>query len=356
MQTLILVGGEATRLRPLTCNMPKAMVPVLNTPFLEHAICYLGRHGIKDIVLAQGYLPQPMVDYFKDGSRFGAKLTYVVENKPMGTAGAVKNASEHMEGPFFVFNGDIFTDIDITSMLKFHRDNKAKITIALVPVEDPTPFGVVETDDSGRILNFKEKPKREEITTNMINAGIYIIEPDVMDRIPAGTFYSFERQVFPDMLKEGERLFAYKSHDYWIDIGTPDKYLQVHADLLNGKSRGCAVPAGDGPVTGKNCRIDPSARIEGRVLIGDNCVIESGAVVVGPTVLGQNNVIKEKAEIRESITWENVTVSSGAVLNRCLVAKGCTMGNNVSLNEAVIGDNIRVTDKTFLGTGSKLWP
>jgi mannose-1-phosphate guanylyltransferase len=356
MQALILVGGEATRLRPLTCNMPKAMVPVLNTPFLEHVIKYLGSHRVKDIILAQGHLPKLMDDYFQDGSRFGSKLTYSLETKPMNTAGAVKNGEQYLQGRFFVLNGDIYTDLNITAMLNFHLARKAKVTIALTPVEDPTAYGLVETDSSGRILRFLEKPKKEEITTNMINAGTYILEPEVLDSIPAQTNYSFERQLFPDLLSRGEPVYAYSSSDYWIDIGTPDKYLQVHRDLLSGKSRNYPVSRSDSIQVGWQCRIDPASQIQGPVVIGDNCTIGPGAKIAGPVVLGSGCMVGENALIQESIAWNGVKFGPRANVTGTLVANDCCLDSDCAAEKSVIGDHITITPKTRLGPGSRIWP
>jgi mannose-1-phosphate guanylyltransferase len=356
MQALILVGGEATRLRPLTCNMPKAMVPVLNTPFLEHVIKYLGNHGVRDIVLAQGHLPKAMDDYFQDGSRFGSKLTYSLENKPMNTAGAVKNAELHLNGRFFVLNGDILTDLDITAMLKFHLERKAKVTIALTPVEDPTAYGLVETDRSGRITRFLEKPKKEEITTNLINAGTYILEPEVLNAIPTGTNYSFERQLFPDLLARGKPVYAFSSSGYWIDIGTPDKYFGLHQDLLSGKSREYPISDAKSIQIGQHCRINPSAQYEGPVLIGNNCTIGPGVKLIGPVVMGNDCTLGEGVVIQESIAWHNVKFSPRASVKNSLVANDCLLDFDCIVEKSIIGDHITVTRNTRLSPGSCIWP
>ncbi len=356
MQALILVGGEATRLRPLTCNMPKAMVPVLNRPFLEHYIGYLGRHGIQDVVLAQGHLPRLMDDYFQDGSRFNTKLTYSLESKPMNTAGAIKNAEQYLHGTFFAMNGDIFTDLDLTDMLKFHREHRAKVTIALTPVEDPTAYGLIETDRTGRVKRFLEKPKKEEVTTNMINAGTYIMEEEVLAHIPANTNYSVERQLFPDLLRRGDPVYAYYSPSYWIDIGTPDSYLRTHSDLLAGKCRGYEVARGQEIRIGKNCLIDPTARIEGNVLVGDGCVIGRGVRISGPVSLGPGNAVGEESVIQESITWADVAVGPKATVRGSLIANDCRLNAECSLEKTVIGDHLTVSSRTKLGPGSRVWP
>ena len=356
MQALILVGGEATRLRPLTCNMPKAMVPVLNTPFLEHVIRYLGNHGIREVVLAQGHLPKPMEDYFQDGSRFETKLTYALEAKPMNTAGAVKNAESFLKNRFYVLNGDIFTDLDLTDMLKFHQERKAKVTIALTPVEDPTAYGLIETGPDGRVTRFLEKPSRDQVTTNMINAGTYILEPEILRDIPPNTNYSFERQLFPGLLERGEPVYAYSSSSYWIDIGTPEKYFQVHQDLLNGKIRGYGLTRGNEVKIGEQCRIDPTCNMQGKILIGDNCAIGPGAVLTGTVVLGPGSTVQENALIQESIAWRNVTFGPRANIKNSLIANDCYLEADCAAEKTIIGDHIAVSSKTKLGPGSRLWP
>jgi mannose-1-phosphate guanylyltransferase len=356
MQALILVGGEATRLRPLTCNMPKAMVPVLNTPFLEHVIRYLGGHHVKDIVLAQGHLPRPMEDYFNDGSRFDTKLTYALEARRMNTAGAVKNAEQFLDGRFYVLNGDIFTDLDMTDMLRFHMEKKARVTIALTPVENPTAYGLIETTPEGRVTRFLEKPTWDQVTTNMINAGTYILEPEVLKDIPPQTNYSFERQLFPALLARGEPVYAYSSTSYWIDIGTPEKYLQVHQDLLNGKSRGYATDGGQNVRLGARCRIDPTAQMLGPILVGDNCTISRGVKITGPTVIGAGSTILEEAVIEGSVIWQNTRIGPKAIVQNTLVANDCLLEAEACVEKAVIGDHITVTSRTRYGAGSRIWP
>jgi mannose-1-phosphate guanylyltransferase len=351
MQALILVGGEATRLRPLTCNMPKAMVPVLNIPFLEHVIRYLDKHAIRDIVLAQGHLPEAMGDHFQDGSQFDIKLTYAFETRPLNTAGAVKNAQPFLQGRFFVLNGDIFTDLNLMDMLNFHQTQRAKVTIALTPVEDPTAYGLVETDPGGRITRFLEKPTPDQITTNMINAGTYILEPEVLDAIPPDTNYSFERQLFPGLLARGEPVYAYSSSSYWIDIGTPEKYLKLHRDLLDRKTS-----PGQGIQIGKGSRVDPTCQMQGPVLIGDNCSLEQGVKLIGPVVLGHKCVVMQDAVIQESIAWTKVTFGPNTIINHSLIANDCYLGAGCSAEKTVIGDHITVSNKSRLGPGSRLWP
>ncbi len=235
-QAVILIGGEGTRLRPLTYTTVKAMVPVLNRPYIEYLIEHLNNHNIKEIILAMGYKPDSMKEYFKNKAATAQKLIYSLEQIPLGTAGAVKNAAHYINKnkPFFVINGDIFADLNFTNMLRFHKKKKAKVTIALTPVEDPTRFGVVEIDCDQRIHRFIEKPKREEAPSNLINAGTYILEPEILERIPRDRKFMFEHDVFPQLISDNKPVYGYSTNTYWIDIGTPENYLKLNFDLLRG--------------------------------------------------------------------------------------------------------------------------
>src|SRR6266540_3110975 len=233
MQALILAGGKGTRLRPLTVYTPKPIVPICNRPFLLYQIDTLRRAGITDITLSLSYQPNKIEQLLGDGSDYGVKLKYTVEPQPMGTAGAYKFAEDLIREPTVVFNGDILTDLDLKTVIREHSEHKATATIVLTPVENPSAYGLVETESDGRIRRFLEKPKADEITCNTINAGTYILEPRVLDLIPPGESHSFEYGLFPELLKRAETFFAHvPARTYWIDIGTPERYLRVHQDLL----------------------------------------------------------------------------------------------------------------------------
>jgi mannose-1-phosphate guanylyltransferase len=348
MKAVILVGGEGTRLRPLTCNTTKAMVPVLNKPFLEHLLGYLKGHGITDIILAMSYLPQGIKDHFGDGSGLGVSLSYLVEEEPMGTAGAVKNAESYLDESFLMLNGDIFTDLDLTAMIGFHRQKKAAATIAVTPVEDPTAYGLIETNADGRITRFREKPSREEVTTNTINAGIYVLEPKVLAKIPPGKKVSIERETFQQLLEGGEPVYAYYSAAYWLDMGTPEKYLSLNHDLLLGKAPSL-FKAGGVQTTGS--RIDPSANIEAPVLIGGGCVIGPGVTVKGPAVMGPGCKVEEGAIIEGAVLWDNVSVGRRAKLRNCIAASYCRIGE-----EGEVTNNCVLGDRAVVGKNSKLPP
>jgi mannose-1-phosphate guanylyltransferase len=356
MKATILVGGEATRLHPLTHNIPKAMVPVLNTPFLEHVIRHLSSHGIKDIILAQSHFSQPIESYFGNGRQFGVKLRYIIEDTPLGTAGAVKNAEKYLDETFLVLNGDIFTDLDITAMIAFHQARQAKATIALTPVDDPTTYGLVETNAQGRVTRFVEKPSWEQVTTNMINAGTYILEPDTLNRIPPQTNFSFEHELFPLLLDQGEPVYAYPSAVYWIDMGTPEKYLQLHRDLLSGSSVQHSCPVGEEVVMGAQCPIDPAAQMKGPVLIGNNCTIGGKVRLVGPVVIGSGSTILEDAVIEASVIWRNARLEPGVILRDSVIADNVRLNANSTIHGSVLGDNVTVVSGSKLEPGSKIPP
>jgi len=335
MKAIILVGGEGTRLRPLTYSVVKPMVPVANRPFIEHVILKLAAHGINDIVLAMGYKPDSIFSYFKDGAGAGIKLTYSLEEKPLGTAGAVKNAGGHVEDTFFVLNGDTFSDIDYTEMLDLHRCNKAKATIALSHVDDPTRFGVVETEGDGRVRAFIEKPSWENVTSHWINAGVYILEPSVLDCIPGGQFFMFEKGVFPPMLERGEPVFAYASKAYWIDVGRPSQYHQLNRDILRGICSSPLHSVGDITI-GLDCEVHPSARISGPAVIGGDCNISEDAIITGPAVIGRNCRIGKKAVIEDSVLWDNIFIGAGACVIGSIIASGANIIENARLEDLTV--------------------
>jgi mannose-1-phosphate guanylyltransferase len=330
MKAVILVGGEGTRLRPLTCNTTKAMVPVLNKPFLEHLLGYLKGHDITDIILALSYLPERIRDYFGDGAKMGVRLSYLIEEEPLGTAGAVKNAEKYLNESFLMLNGDIFTDLDITAMIDFHRQRRAAATIAVTPVDDPTAYGLIETDDKGRISRFTEKPSREEVTTNMINAGIYVLEPGILARIPSGKKVSIEKETFQQLLAVRGAMYAYSASAYWLDMGTPEKYMRLNHDLLLGKALS--------PIKidrGGKSRIDPSADIKAPVLIGEGCIIGRGVKVL----------------------WNNVKVGAKAAVRNCVAASYSEVHEQSEIpDNCVLGDKVVVGKNNRLAEGTRIRP
>jgi mannose-1-phosphate guanylyltransferase len=345
VKAVILVGGEGTRLRPLTYYAPKPMVPVLNRPFLEHTVAYLKKHSVRDIVLALSYLPETIQSYFGDGTRSGVQLKYCLEDSPFGTAGAVKNAERYLNGTFVVFNGDIFSELDLADMLAFHRNRKAKVTIALTWVDNPCAFGVVETDSDGRVRRFIEKPSPDRATTNWINAGVYILEPEVLRHVPPNSHYMFEKGLFPLLLELGEPIYGYSFNGYWLDMGTPEKYLQLNCDLLLGKT-GSALIGGlvnDEVHSGESVVIHPSAEIIGPAIVGSNCSIGRAVHISGPVVIASNCHIGEGAIIEKTVLWKGVNIGRGASLKQCVVGNNTTIGDNAQIiDRMVVSDKVKI--------------
>ena len=234
MQAIVLVGGEGTRLRPLTYGTPKPMVPIMNVPFLARTLERLYAAEIREVILAAGYMPQAIVDYFGDGTQLGMKVTYAIEETPLGTAGAIKNVEPHIDGPFFVLNGDILTSLDLRAMRAYHESKGGIGTLHLIRVEDPSHFGCVVHDANGRVSAFVEKPPQGEEPTDEINAGTYLLEREILQYIPPGRNVSIERATFPEVIADGKALYAYTTSDYWLDLGRPEQYLAAHRDVLSG--------------------------------------------------------------------------------------------------------------------------
>lgn len=350
MKALILVGGLGTRLRPLSVNTPKAMMPVLNVPFMGHVVGRLVRHGVTEVIFTRGHLAGQMERYFGNGSGFGVKVTYVDETRPLGTAGGIKNCQSLLgDSTFLVLNGDVYSRIDYTAMLRVHREKGAMATIALTAVDNPAAFGLVETESDGCIRRFIEKPKADEITTNMINAGCYLLEPAVLDYIPEDTAVSIERQTFQSLLADARLFCGFDiSGTYWIDMGNREKYFQLNTDLL--------AAADEVQVCcGKGSEIAPSACINGSVIIGDNCCIEAGAVINGPAVIGDAGCIGSGAVISDSIIWSGVTIGGGAAVNRSIIADRCSIGSGARIEGTALADGVFVAPGLTLA-GTAVWP
>lgn len=344
MQALILAGGKGTRLRPLTVYTPKPIVPFLNRPFLLYQIEILRRARIEDITLSLSYQPDKIEDILGDGSDYGVNLRFITEPAPMGTGGAYKFAASEIGETTIVFNGDILTDLDIAEVIEFHKAHKATATIVLAPVENPSAYGLVETDADGRVLRFREKPKPEELaelTTNTINAGIYILEPEVLDLIPAGENHSFEYNVFPDLLAQEKAFYAYiLKESYWRDIGNPQSYLQGHHDFLSGRIKGFDIETGAKPDVSHTATIDKNSVVE------DDCIIKPNARVIN-SVIGKGVLVEEKAVIENSIVWAHTRISSGAEIRGAIIGRSCHIGKNALVTEgAVLGDKTLLTDYT----------
>jgi mannose-1-phosphate guanylyltransferase len=344
MKGLILAGGKGTRLRPLTINTPKPIVPVANSPFLLYQIDLMRSAGIDEIILSLSYQPRKIEDLLKDGSDYGVWIRYAVEGLPLGTGGAFKNAEEHITSTAVVFNGDVLTSIDLAAVIAHHHEKHAIATIVLTPVENPSAYGLVETSPDGWIQRFIEKPGPDEITCNTINAGIYILEPSVLKYMPKGEPYSFERGLFPTLLEHKEPVMSFVLDKYWIDIGTPQKYLEVHQDILSQKfvSPRVAKSALDRAALPANAVVDEKSIIGPDVTIRDGVRIEN-------SVIGKNCKIDEGAHIIDSVIWSGNTIDADARIASSLIGKGCYVGRSARLRPGVVlGDKTVVTDFSTL--------
>ena len=350
MKAILLAGGKGTRLRPLTIHTPKPIVPIFNRPFLHYQIDLLKQvPEIDEVILSLNYQPRRIEEVFGDGSDVGIKIRYVVEPAPLGTAGAVKYAGENLTDSVVVFNGDVLTQIDLGAVLQLHRERRAKATIVLTPVENPSAYGLVETDADRNITRFLEKPKPEEITTNKINAGIYVLEPDTFDRIPSEVAWSIERSYFPSLIERGETFVAYIYDGYWIDIGTPEKYTQVHRDIMDGRYRAAPFDRRDrgSAAIAADARIEEGAVIEGPCFIDEGALVKPGARVGPYSVVGRQTQIEEHAVVEGAIIWPNCRISREAEVRNAIVGRNCHVGRNVTLDHgAVLGDRTTLTDYT----------
>lgn len=322
MKALILAGGLGTRLRPLTYSRPKHLLPIANKPHIDHVLELLQRHGVTEAVLLTSYLSEAFEATIEAASARGFTMHVTHEQEPLGTAGAIKNAEEFArDETFLCFNGDVLTDIDLGELVAFHRDRGALATIYLTPVDDPSAFGVVPTDDKGKVTGFIEKPPREEAPTNLINAGIYVLEPGVLDRIPAGEVWSSEHQLFPSLVSEDAGLFARALDGYWKDIGTPGNLLGANLDALNGDYRTGAI-AEPGPRTS---------------LIADSATIEDGAQVI-TSCIGERAHVADGAIVKRSVLLPGVTVAGGARVTASILGEGVAVSEGAELEDETVGD------------------
>jgi mannose-1-phosphate guanylyltransferase len=351
VQAVVLVGGEGTRLRPLTLLTPKPMIPVMNVAFLERTLIRLKEAGIDDVILPAGYLPDAITSAFGDGSRLGLNIRYVIEETPLGTAGALKNIEQYITGPFFVLNGDVLTSLNLRAMLANHEAKGGIASLHLIRVEDPSAFGCVVHDASGRITAFVEKPKREDAPTNEVNAGTYLLDRSVLDAIPAGRPVSIERETFPDLIASGKALYAYTTNDYWIDLGKPEAYLSAHRHIFDGDMPLGLQPGADGP----GAKGVPPSAIIPPVYIGSNVSVAPDAKIGPYTVLGDGCAVGSGAVVADSLLWDGVVVDSGARLDWAIVASRARIGAGAVVGRgSVIGHDASIAPNAAVGEDARI--
>ncbi|MFM7320112.1 MAG: sugar phosphate nucleotidyltransferase [Armatimonadota bacterium] len=360
MKAVVMAGGEGTRLRPLTSNRPKPLVPILGKPIAQHIVEHLRRAGITDIVVTLYYLGEEIRGYFGDGSELGVNLIYSVEETPLGTAGSVKQAEDILaDDTFLIVSGDALTSIDIAKAVAFHKEKGAEATLVLQQVANPLEFGVVMTEPDGRIKRFLEKPSWGEVFSDTVNTGMYILEPSVFDLMEPGRNIDWSQEIFPKLLELGRPIYGYVMEEYWCDVGSLDQYRQAQYEMLAGMT-GLPIdgsPRAAGIHVGPGSEIDPTAVIAGPVSIGANCRIMAGARLGPDAVVGDNVLVAEDAQIAKAIVWDGCYVGRDAKVFGCTLCNGVTVKDGARIEEgAVVGDRCHIEGGATIRGGVKLWP
>lgn len=335
---VILVGGKGTRLRPLTNSIPKPMLPVAGVPFLQHLLARIKKAGMTHVVLGTSFKSEVFEQFFGDGSELGLEIEYVVEDEPLGTGGGIRNVFDHLRfDRAMIFNGDVLGGTDLGAILKTHVEQDAEVTLHLLQVSDPRAFGCVPTDSEGRVQAFLEKT--EDPPTDQINAGSYVFNRSIISEIPAGRPVSVEREVFPELLNRGARVFGHVDQSYWRDLGTPADFVRGSSDLVRG--------------------IAPSPLLEGRhgeALVDDSAAVSSGAMVYGGSVIGRGSEIQGGARVESSVVFDGVQIEAGATVERCVIAAGARIGARAHLTDCVIGEEATIGARCELRDGARVWP
>jgi mannose-1-phosphate guanylyltransferase len=350
MKAVILAGGEGTRLRPLTLTTPKPVVPIVDRPFLRHQLDMLTAAGVSEVIFSLAYRPERIEAVFGDGRSHGKHIRYLVEGTPLGTGGAVKNAEPYLDDVTVVFNGDVLTDVDLAGVVREHLASGAAATIVLTPVPNPAAYGLVEFDGGRRVTRFVEKPDPAQITTDTINAGIYVLQTATLELMPPAVNHSIERAFFPALLGRGDRVMAHVHRGYWIDIGTPEKYLEVHRDILGGRF---PVDLDGAPRSGG--WVHPSASVAGATLegpfyVGPGCVVAPGARIDPGTVLTESVTVAPGARVRDSVAWAGTEIGDDSVVQGSLLGARVRIGRQVRVGAgAVLGEGALLPDYTRCG-------
>lgn len=359
MKAVVMAGGEGSRLRPLTVGRPKPMVPLVNKPMIGHILDLLRRHGITDVVITVAYMAQTIQDYFGNGQSMGLHIEYAVEERPLGTAGSVKNAAAFLQDTFLVISGDALTDFDLLRIIAYHREKGAKATVTLYRVSNPLEYGIVVTDERGRITQFLEKPSWGEVISDTVNTGIYVVEPEVLELVPDGEVTDWSHDVFPQLLQEPDALYGYVAEGYWTDVGTLQEYTRAVADVLHGRVQvePLGVQVQPGVWVGDNVDIAPGARISGPVYLGTEVKVKEGVVIHGPTVIRDYCIVDNRVHMDHSNIWRNTYIGEAAELRGAIVGRHCSIKAR-----AVIFEGAVVADRCIVGSGAlihpnvKLWP
>ena len=359
MKAVIMAGGKGTRLQPLTSNQPKPMIPIVNTPCMEHIVRLLKRYDFEDILVTLEFMPEVIREYFGDGSEWGVKIDYSVEEEPLGTAGSVKYVEDRLTERFVVVSGDALTDVDLEKAVALHEERGAEVTLVLKKVDDPSEFGIVVVEDNGRVSDFLEKPDEDEVFSYTANTGIYIVEPDALRDVPEDQEYDWSKEQFPKMLEEGRPIYGYVMEGYWEDIGNIEQYMGAQRDVLDGKVRGVRPPGKEvrkGVYVGDGVEVNEE-HLEGPVVLGNGVRVASGARVGPYSVLAPNVSVGAGASVKESTVAEGTSIGEGAGLDGALVGRSCTVGDYARLLEgSALGDEVEVGQGATVASGVSVYP
>jgi mannose-1-phosphate guanylyltransferase/phosphomannomutase len=361
MKAVIMAGGFGTRLRPLTTNIPKPMVPMAGKPVMEHIITLLKKHGIEDIIAILYFQSEQIESYFHDGSKWGVKISYIRAEADFGTAGSVKNAQSLLDDQFIIISGDVVTDFDLTEAISFHKERKAEATIVLARVENPLSFGIVITNKNNKITRFLEKPGWGQVFSDTVNTGIYILEPHVLDLIPSKTEFDFSKNLYPFMLGKKMRLYGYVAPGYWRDIGNIEEYFLAHQDILDGKVN-IKLPGkpldfpGARVLVGDNTFISHGAQFSGTVVIGDNVKIGPRARIF-QSAIGDNSIIGRDADLNRLVSWDGVSIGPKAKISEAILCRNSFVGEEAIIEEnCILSDHSRVGEGCWIKRNVKIWP
>ncbi|WXG41286.1 MAG: NDP-sugar synthase [Candidatus Freyarchaeum deiterrae] len=363
MKAVILAGGYGTRLRPLTYTTPKTMLPICDKPVLHWIIDSLSKRGFDEIIITTNYLEEKIKNYFGDGQEFGVKLYYPKENEPLGTAGSVKNAEKYLDEPFGIIQADNITEISLAEALKYHKEKKGIATISLIDVENPWQFGIAELNRKNQVKKFLEKPKPDECFSNLASTGLYVLEPEILDYIPANTPFDFAKDLFPQLLKRGKRIYGYRAEGFWVDVGKPEGYMKATEWIVNQINKYISETAEiegkvEGPVyIGENTVIKKGTKVEGPVIIENDCTIEAGAQIQPGSIVKSGVTIGSYTKVDKAVMYQDSIIASSAHLQECIIAENCEVGNKVDIGKlAVVGPNCVIADSSTVLPGSRIWP
>jgi len=364
MKAVVLVGGQGTRLRPLTYNSTKALLPIVNVPFLDRLVRRLEDCGVEDILLAVSHRATELEAHLKRRSKqYRAQVACSVEPEPLGSGGALKFNEGFLDDTFLLLNGDILTDLDYGEVVRFHKQKDALVTVSIAEVADPTRFGVIDADRQGRVVCWQEKPSMEEARSHWVNVGIWVMEPSLLSGIPEGRFVSLEKEVFRELLDAKASFYSFKSDSYWADIGTPESYAQINKDILLGTIAepipGCRFD-GDDVWVGDACEVASSVSLSGPVVVGDKTRLGEQVSVRGPSVVGGSCQLDPRTSIVDSILWDEVETRQGAVIRNSVIGRGVRVARDVSIVDSVVADDsvieVPLVQRASIGPGTTLLP